>query len=57
MEVEQMMAHLLSEIRTIREEMETSQTNLDANQAEMLARMEANMDINLKEMKEALRTN
>jgi hypothetical protein len=30
---------------------------MDANQAEMLAQMEAKMDINLKEIKEAIRTN
>jgi hypothetical protein len=74
MEIEQMMARLLAEIRTNREEMKTNQETTDtsqemlvkmeANQAEMktnqvqmLARMEAKMDINLKEMKKEIRTN
>jgi thermostable 8-oxoguanine DNA glycosylase len=54
MEVEQMMACLLAEIRInqeeMREEMKTNKARMDANQAEMLARMEAKMDTNLKEI-------
>jgi hypothetical protein len=50
MEVEQMVARLLAEIRTNREKMKT-------NQAEMVARMEAKTDVNLKEMKEEIRYN
>jgi hypothetical protein len=41
--MEQMMEHLLVEMY--------------ANQAEMLTQVEAKMDVNLKEIKEAVRTN
>jgi hypothetical protein len=47
MELEPMIARLLAEIRTNREEMRT-------NQAELLARVKAMADVNLKEMKEEL---
>jgi hypothetical protein len=47
MEVEQMMACLLAEIRTNGEKMDANQAQMKTNQ-EMLATMEAKTDVNLK---------
>jgi hypothetical protein len=48
MEEEQMMAHLLAEIRSNRKKMDTNQAAMTANQdilkEEMLAKMEANQE-------------
>jgi hypothetical protein len=48
--MEQILEHLFVGQEQMNEEMKT-------NQAEMLARMEAKTDVNLKEMKEEIRTN
>jgi DNA-binding transcriptional regulator YbjK len=55
MEVEQVMAHLLAEIRASREKMHANQAEMKTNQG-VLARVETKKDVNLKEMKEEIRT-
>jgi hypothetical protein len=50
MEVEQMMACLLAEIRTNRKEIKTNQAKADTNQEEMLAKMEAKIVANQEKM-------
>jgi hypothetical protein len=52
MQVEQMVARLLAEIRTKREKMDANQAEMKANQAEMPARMEPKTEAILREIKE-----
>jgi hypothetical protein len=55
--MEQVMELLLAKVDSFQEEMKTNGGKMDANRAEMMARMESNTVDNLKEMKEAIRTN
>jgi hypothetical protein len=58
METEQMMAHLLAEVRSgkehMKEMMDANQAKADANLKEMLARMDANRKDDQEEMKDLL---